>query len=211
MARNLKIVIADDSPAFGHACAHLLRNYGFTVFLTPKDGIRLVREIIEYEPEIVLCDMVLPKLDALGVLAEIGKRDLTVNPAVILLASSDNPRLERAAFRAGAAYYLIKPVNAETLTERILLFSEELSGREPEQASPADPEGVPPAKPDLVPMISTVIRMLGVQAHRQGYAYLRDALVLTVENPNIIHSVKKAVCAGRRGAWDNPLQECSAP
>jgi two-component system response regulator (stage 0 sporulation protein A) len=195
MVRDLKIVIADKSPVFGQACASLLRNYGFEVFLTPKDGVRLMQAVVEHQPGIVLCDMILPNLDALGVLAEIGKLNFKVKPAVMLLSAFDNPRLEQAAFRAGATYYFIRPVSAETLVARILLFAETASGEESLQAASVQPAGTAPAKPDLEPIAAAVVRKLGIQAHLQGYTYLRDALVLLVQDPDIIYSVTKKLYA----------------
>lgn len=186
MQKKLKVVIADNTTEFGQACANVLRSYGMEVYMAPKDGAKLILEIKAQNPDVVLADVFMPKLDALGVLAEIRNLGLKVKPMVMVLSSYDNPRLEQETLAAGASYYFLKPFDPEALAERIV----QLTGWRSETA-PIHFISSPSPEPDLEVMVTEIIHQIGVPAHIKGYHYLRQAIILAVRNSEMINSVTK--------------------
>ena len=184
MEKKLKILIADNSTEFGQACANTLKTYGMEVAMTLKDGARLVQDIKNNTPDIVIADVFMPKLDILGVLKQLELMQLQKKPMVMAMSGFDNPRLEYETLSAGASYYFLKPFDLDLMAERIL----QLTGWNNEKVPSRVPLGI---EPDLEVMVTEIIHQIGVPAHIKGYHYLREAIMLSVKTPEIINSITK--------------------
>ena len=186
MEKKLKIVIADDSTELGQNCANALKSYGMNVVLCEKDGRQVVEKTRLEKPDVVLADVFMPNLDILGVLASIKDMDEKDRPMVMAMSSFDNQRLEKEALDAGASYYFLKPFDINTMAERII----QLSGWKNE-ISPIVVKDNVVTDPELELMVTEIIHQIGVPAHIKGYHYLREAIILSVKNSEIINSVTK--------------------
>ncbi len=184
MDKKLKILIADDSTEFGRSCATVLKNYGMEVILCPKDGNRVINEIKNQHPDVVLADVFMPSLDVLGVLSWMETQEKSQRPMLMAMSSFDNPRLEAETLTAGASYYFLKPFDTGVLAERIL----QLSGWKNLDLTET---GFRSSDADLELMITDIIHQIGVPAHIKGYHYLREAIFLAVNDGEIINSVTK--------------------
>ncbi len=186
MGKKLKVVIADDSTELGQSCEKALKSYGMDVTLCPKDGQALLAEVKTQIPDVILADVFMPNLDILGVLAEIQNLDVKDRPMVMVMSSFDNQRLEKETLNAGASYYFLKPFDINMMAERII----QLSGWKNEIAPVVVKDNVV-TDPELELMVTEIIHQIGVPAHIKGYHYLRDAIILSVKNSEIINSVTK--------------------
>ena len=186
MEKKLKIVIADDSTELGQNCAKALKSYGMEVTLCEKDGQRVLERIRTLKPDVVLADVFMPNLDILGVLANLKDTNEKDRPMMMVLSSFDNPRLEKETLDAGACYYFLKPFDINTMAERII----QLSGWKNE-ISPVVVKDNVITDPQLEYMITDIIHQIGVPAHIKGYHYLRESIMLSVKNGEIINSVTK--------------------
>lgn len=186
MAKKLKIVIADDSTELGLSCAKVLKSYGMDVILSEKDGLKLLNKIKAEKPDVILADVFMPNLDILGVLAGIKDIDRMDRPMVMAMSSFDNQRLEKETLDAGASYYFLKPFDINTMAERII----QLSGWKNEIAPIVVKDNVI-TDPELELMVTEIIHQIGVPAHIKGYHYLREAIILSIKNSDIINSVTK--------------------
>ena len=102
------------------------------------------------------------------------------------MSSFDNQRLEKEMLDAGAGYYFLKPFDINTMAERIIQLSHWQNETEPIVVKSnviSDTE--------LELMITEIIHEIGVPAHIKGYHYLREAIILSVKNSEIINSVTK--------------------
>ena len=124
--------------------------------------------------------------DILGVLDEIKKTDAKERPMIMAMSSFDNPRLEKETLNAGASYYFLKPFDINAMAERII----RLSGWRNE-ISPVVVKDNVVTDPELELMVTEIIHQIGVPAHIKGYHYLREAIILSVKNSEIINSVTK--------------------
>ena len=184
MENKLNVVIADDSSEFGLNCLNVLKSYGINVILCAKDGNKLLETIIRIKPEAVLSDIFMPGLDAIGVLN--GLQEKGIDTKYIVMSSFDNPNLEAEALSNGAVYYLIKPFDLSILAERIIQMAgwKKISGNQNSSKSEI-------TDTDLELMITEIIHEIGVPAHIKGYHYLREAIMLSVKNEEVINSVTK--------------------
>ena len=127
----------------------------------------------------------MPHIDALGVLERSKTMNLQKSPLFFVMSNFDNPRLEQQALSAGASYYLLKPFKAETLAQRIIQVTGWQSNELPLKLKK------PQTDTDLEVMVTEIIHQIGVPAHIKGYHYLREAIILSVNNPEIINSITK--------------------
>lgn len=187
MESKLKIVVTDDLTDLGQNCAKIFKAYGMNVVLCEKNGKTLLNKIKSEKPDVVLADVFMPGTDILGVLAAL-KEDYSPKerPLVAAMCSFDHQRLEKETLEAGACYYFLKPFDVNTVAERII----RLSGWKNEKAPLVVKNNVV-TDPELELMVTEIIHQIGVPAHIKGYHYLREAIILSVKNSDIVNSVTK--------------------
>ena len=186
MNKKLKVLIADDKTEFGINCANILKTYGMDVNVCEKDGVKLLHRIKMYKPDVTIADVFMPNLDILGVLDEVNKLPKNEAPMILAMSASDNPALEKETLSKGAAYYFIKPFDINMMPERII----QLSGWKNDQ-TPIKGRDKVISESDLELMVTEIIHQIGVPAHIKGYHYLREAIILSVKNSEVINSVTK--------------------
>ncbi len=186
MEKQLKIVVADDSSELGENCAKNFKAYGMRVTLCQKDGLKLLEKIKSELPDVVLADVFMPNLDILGVMKSLKDENFKNKPMVMAMSAFDNGRLEKELIDAGVDYYFLKPFDINTVSERII----QLSGWKNEK-SPIVVRNNVVTDTQLELMITDIIHQIGVPAHIKGYHYLREAIILSIKNSDIINSVTK--------------------
>ncbi len=186
MGKKLKIVIADDASEMSECCAKGLMGYGMDVIRCHKDGGELLRDVEIHKPDVVIADVFMPNQDIIGFLNGLKGLGISEKPMVIAMSSFDNQRLEKETLAAGASYYFIKPFDINTLAERII----QLSGWKNEMTPVVVKDNVV-TDSELELMVTEIIHQIGVPAHIKGYHYLREAIILSVKNSEIINSVTK--------------------
>lgn len=186
MEKKLKIVLADDSRELCENCAKTFKAYGMHVSLCEKDGLKVLEKVKTEKPDIVLADVFMPNLDILGVINRIKESNLREKPMIMALSSFDNQRLQKELIDAGADYYFLKPFDTNAMAERLI----QLSGWKNERTPIVVKDNVV-TDTQLEIMITDIIHQIGVPAHIKGYHYLREAIVLSIKNSEIINSVTK--------------------
>ncbi len=183
----LKVLIADDNSNFYELSRDLFNENSIQAIMVPKDGQKLLDEIKKEKPNVVLCDIFLANIDAIGVIKQV-KADASVNtPQFMVMSSFDSQTLQREVMAAGAAYYFLKPFDPEVMIERII----QLSGYRSQAGRVIPTANLREA--DLELMVTEIIHQIGVPAHIKGYHYLRESIILAVKDANIINSVTKVL------------------
>lgn len=186
MDKKLKVVVADDTAELGQSCERTLKSYGMDVILCKKDGLKVIEAIKQIKPNVILADVFMPNTDILGVLAEINKMDEKDRPMVMAMSSFDNSRLEKEMLDSGASYYFLKPFDVNTMAQRIIKLSDWKN-----DLSPVVVNDKVLTDSGLELMVTEIIHQIGVPAHIKGYHYLRESIILSVKNNEIINSVTK--------------------
>ena len=186
MQNKLKVMVADNSTELGQVFEKAFKGYGMDVELCEKDGIKLIENINAKKPDVVLADVFMPNLDILGVLSKLKENDQNKKTMVMAMSSFDNSRLERETLNAGASFYFLKPFDVDTLAKRIIQLSDWKNDREPIVL-----KNNVLTDNDLELMITEIIHQIGVPAHIKGYQYLREAIMLSIKDSEMINSVTK--------------------
>lgn len=181
---NTKILIADENAAFRATLKEELMEQGYSNIYEASNGEDAINMINTADPEVVLIDVLLSKLDGIGVIRQTRKNLGEDSPIFIVTSIVSNHNMLMEANNAGASMCMIKPINAESLAHHIenLLPSAMLGGE-----YPIDEYGMG----DIEAQVTKIIHQIGVPAHIKGYQYLRTAILLTVNDGDIINSVTK--------------------
>ncbi len=187
MEKTIKVVLTDGSEHFGQPCASTMRSEGLDVEIVEKDGRKLVDRISTLRPDVVIMDFSLQQIDAVGVIRSVKSMHLGQMPLFIVMSGFDNPNFEREAMMAGADYYFLKPFDAQGMSERILALCGQ---KRPESVRRAPAMPIIPIN-SLELRVTEIIHQIGVPAHIKGYQYLRDAILMSIEDEEIINAVTK--------------------
>lgn len=191
MEYNTKILIADENTANRAQLKENLTRAGYRTIDEATNGEDALMKITRIHPDIVLMDIWLSKLDGIGVLRNCRNVDWGQDqaPAFIIVSSVSNQNIFIQASEAGADLCLLKPVNTNSLCEHIESF---LSTRRKKEIAVSAMKVAEPA-PDIESQVTQIIHQIGVPAHIKGYQYLRTAILLTVQDSEIINSVTKVL------------------
>lgn len=180
MENKLKLIITENAEDFTQENMKILQDFNISVSFCNNDGNDLCEKITKEEPDVVLMDSFMTRLDAIGVMRNI-KRQNTKSPVFIVASSFHSPVLEREVMYAGASYFVLKPYNMSNLCEDIISMVRNDINK---KAAYFDSFGI-----EL--KVTEILHEIGVPAHIKGYHYLRDSIIMSVEKPEIINAVTK--------------------
>ena len=186
MTNQLKVLLAQDSNDFGKSCVKNLEQKGFSVSMVAKDGNKVLNVIEEFRPDVIIMEAFMPGLDALGVMNKINVMPLAKKPVVCILSAVSNSNFEQQILSAGADYYFIKPIDAHVIAERVQLLVSSAS-----KINSSVSISQKKADVNLEVTISDIMHQIGVPAHIKGYQYLREAIILSINNTEMMNSVTK--------------------
>ena len=160
------------------------------------NGEEILNVIKEKEPDVVLLDIIMPKLDGLTVMEKANQDTaITKKPAFIVITAVGQEGITEDAFSLGAYYYIMKPFDNNTLLNRIKYVKTNM-GRHPavnnkSSQAPKSNSRIEDVKVSLEADVTDMLHDIGIPAHIKGYQYLRMAILLTVKDSEIINSVTK--------------------
>lgn len=157
-----------------------------------EDGAEAVKKIKELQPDVVLLDIIMPKLDGIGVLEQIRKdAELGKQPRVIVVTAIGQERVTESVFALGASYYIMKPFDSAMILQRIHQVMGEGMLCTAEPGKFVSPEMKAQSSNRLEADVTDIIHEIGVPAHIKGYQYLRDAIMMSVDNTEMLNSITK--------------------
>ncbi len=184
MDNQTTVIIADSAEEFcSSLSAALHRADGFQILGIANDGEQAVHLVTERKPDALVLDMMLSKKDGLSVLKAISV--LPKRPIVLATSGFMTDYVASAAVNLGAQYLMLKPCDITTLVERL----EEIRGGESLRQHPA-PTG---RETNIETMVTNIIHEIGVPAHIKGYQYLREAIMIAVEDMDVINAITKVL------------------
>lgn len=189
---KLNVAIADDNERMLRLLGELVTNdEELHLVGTAKDGEEAYKLIKEKEPDVVLLDIVMPKLDGLGVLDKINSDDqIHKHPSFVMVSAIGQEQITEAAFARGASYYIMKPFSNEMVINRIKSLKSVHKQSEVRLINPYEKVNSQPL-PTLEEAVTSMIHDVGVPAHIKGYQYLRDAIIMSVIDMDMLNSVTK--------------------
>ena len=189
MENATKILIADDNADFRSLLMDALEfEDTFEVVGCAKDGFDTLVMLDKQSPDVLLINYILPGIDGLDVLKEIAGKNLKKKPAIFLYSSFASDQITSRATELGADYFMLKPFATSTLIEKIRRYDFK---NKPQRdvnvrAAVKNPQSIEA-------MVTHIIHEIGVPAHIKGYQYLREAIVMAVNDMDVINAVTKVL------------------
>ena len=174
METNPKILLADNSEEFRLLLRRTLEETGeFQVVGDTGDGDEAWELIQKAKPDVVVMDMILPGLDGMSLLQRIPKEI-----KCIVLSAFCSQNMVQELTRMGAWYFIPKPAHMDSLLDRIRQATHDSSVL---------------SLPTLEAEVTAILHEVGVPAHIKGYQYVREAIIIVVQNMDAINAVTKVL------------------
>ena len=186
------LLLVDDNATLIHTLsAYFARQEDVVRAGEADNGVDALALLSECKPDVLLLDLVLSKLDGLELLRRIGETG--AKPHIIVLSGFVNSKVVGECSALGADYFISKPCDPAALLGRIRQLCGEARG----ESLPGGYElgAVRQGRGDaeLESVVTDIIHEIGVPAHIKGYQYLREAIILTIRDMDMINAVTKAL------------------
>ena len=178
------VLIADSAEEFCTALStSLQRAGGFVVCGTAGDGEQAIRQILEKKPDVLVLDLMLAKQDGISVLKAISNMER--RPITLATSGFVTEYVANTAANLGVRYLMLKPCDMTALAERL----EEIRGGENLRRAVSRPL----SQTSIETMVTGIIHEIGVPAHIKGYQYLREAIIIAVNDMDVINAITKVL------------------
>ena len=196
---KIKILIADDNKEFCDVVSsYLNKQDDIEVTAVAYDGIDAFNKIRDTHPDIAIIDGIMPRLDGIGVLEKLNRSSNNfMKPICIMLSAMNQEKITQRALELGAEYYIVKPFDMESLVSRIRQLKYDKPSKSLQNSPNVLVQNVPqmksPAKNDydLETKVTNILHEIGVPAHIRGYHYMREAIIMSVNDMDVLNYITK--------------------
>lgn len=181
MKNSIKVLIIDNNESIVKDIEKYFSSHEvIEVVACKKDGEEGLSYILNNENniDVIVMDLILPKLDGLFILSELSKRKIHKN--IIVSTNFKDERVLEEANEYGIDYYMLKPINFLSLEKRILTINLKNSK-----------DSTKIFKQDAI--ITDLLHNLGIPSHIRGYQYIKEGIMIIYRNNNIISYITKDV------------------
>lgn len=189
------VAIAEDNPQMLKSLRTMFKKHkDFDVVGEADNGFDAYDMIVKTEPDLVLMDVIMPKLDGIAVMEKIRKEQTGRKiPPFIVITAAGSDQVTRDAFALGASYYIMKPFEEDLLMEKIRRVctggEKPVPYRDAGKINPyMDRSGY--MQQNLENDVTRLLHEIGIPAHIKGYQYLRDAIAISVEGEVLVSVTK---------------------
>lgn len=192
--KKLNVAIADDNERIVSLLEGIVsRDEELQVVGKAGDGEVLCEIIRQKEPDVVLLDLIMPKVDGLTVMDRVNRdRSLRKHPSFIVISAVGQDRITENAFELGASYYLLKPFDNEMVIRQIkqTQVSRGMRNHLFRRINAYETKNEFLER-NLETDVTGIIHEIGVPAHIKGYQYLRDSIIMAVRDAEVLSAVTK--------------------
>ena len=189
MENKTKIMVVDDNKEFVKLINMYINSQKDMVALDPLyDGTNAISAIKQSKPDVLLLDVVMPEKDGLTVLEELSDEVGMEKPLIVIMSAIGQEKVTQKAISLGATYYVVKPSDMITLIDRVRDILKEKDEVKEEYMVAYGNKSLP-----LEVRVTQMIHDVGVPAHIKGYQYIREAIMLAVNDEDIINSITKTL------------------
>ena len=198
---TVRVVIADDNLQTREMLAQFLaQQNGIEIAGTANNGLEAIEQVQEQEPDVLICDMIMPQMDGYGVLEHLQSMKLARMPGVIVLTALSRDDFIARAINLGACYYMVKPFDFTLLAKRVFEVAGEKSRAEAMSVQPGG--SAASAAGSLEERIANLFLTVGIPAHIKGYQYLREGVRMVVDKPELMGHITKELYPGIAQRFD---------
>lgn len=200
---QLKVVIADSNLQERESKQLSMEARGMKVILSTGDGNKVLKVINDGKADIVVMDMVLSGVDGIGILEE-SRNICEKKPIIIIQTALRMENLVEQAIKFGADYYMMKPVSNQMLINRVMQLVSKRYTRESEGSLGnifrKNAREYEPARAinnvcsgNLEIDVTNLLQEIGIPAHIKGYQYIREGIMLSFYDKNMLHYITKCL------------------
>ena len=189
MEDKINVVICEDNKEVREKLAECLKkkdNITVVAELDSGDGVAAI--MTENEIDVLLLDVIMPGTDGISVLKMINESKNLKRPVIIMMMENANEAISSTCLEMGADYFMVKPFDSEVMYERIALLCRS-SGTKVRNS--VKQSGSIPSERTLEISVTNTIHAVGVPANIKGYQYLRDAIIMSINDTELINAVTK--------------------
>ncbi|CUH93256.1 sporulation transcription factor Spo0A [Herbinix luporum] len=191
---KINVAIVDDNERMVNLLEDILKeDADIEVVGKSENGIDALDMIKEKKPDVVLLDLIMPKLDGLGVMEKVRRdSEFKKNPSFIIITAIGQEGVTESAFELGANYYIMKPFDSNVVLSRIKQIKRKSHTRLTDSHRVSAYENKSDyMERNLEADVTNIIHEIGVPAHIKGYQYLRDAIMMSVNDAEMLNSITK--------------------
>lgn len=191
---NLNVAIADDNERILELLDEIISSDSeLNVVGKANNGEDMYHIIKNKEPDVVLLDLIMPKMDGISVMEHVNAdRTIKKRPDFIVVTAVGQERITEDAFRKGANYYIMKPFNNDMVLNRIKSAGNMIK-QEIRPAIEIMEQPQPLTKESLEKHVTNMLHEIGIPAHIKGYHYLRDSIMMAVEDMDVLNAITKVL------------------
>jgi len=189
LEEKIKILIADGNKELTEKLSQYLKQQrDFSVEGCVNNGVDALDAITNGKPDIVILEMLLPQIDGIGILKAVQSKKIEKRPIFLVLSSLSQDIMIREAISLGAHCFMLKPFDFSVLAERIrrVLKKEKSTVKAVKRKKVITDE-------NLEKEITNIMHDIGVPAHIRGHQYLREAIVMSIYNQEMLGGVTKTL------------------
>ena len=188
---HLSVAIADDNQRVLDMLGDIIStDKDLDLVGKAKNGEEMCQIIKDRQPDVVLLDLIMPKMDGLTVMDQVNHGNPgSKRPYFIVITAVGQERITEDAFNRGANYYVMKPFNNDMLLDRIKSVRKMFRNYE-KKSENGKMEGTAGAE-DLESRVTNMLHEIGIPAHIKGYHYLRDAIIMAVKDMDVLNAITK--------------------
>jgi len=189
MEQIIRILIADGSEDYRNLLQDTIeRESGVEFVGAASNGAEALQMVLDYSPDVLITEYVLSQMDGLALTEAVLKLESS-STAVIMFSSFVNDRVISDANNAGVRYFIPKPCDLIDLISRA-----KQAGKEIQPSTISEFDRIAAKQNRLTEQsVTDIIHEVGVPAHIKGYQYLRDAIIRTIYDPEMINAVTKSL------------------
>ena len=154
----------------------------FALVGASPNGEEVLKDVPLLKPDFLIMEVMLSGMDGFVVLEKLKESMADKMPKVIFTSNLSHSGFVTKAITEGASYFMVKPILPEVLEERIYDLMQNQNDNSVTTMK---------TNKQLDEKISNIFISIGIPAHIKGYQFLREAVKLAVETPEIIGSITK--------------------
>lgn len=191
---EIAVAIADDNERILDLLGEIIGNdKNMNLVGKANNGEDVYSLIKEKQPDVVLLDLIMPKMDGLSVMEQVNNdKEIKKHPSFIVITAVGQERITEDAFKKGANYYILKPFNNDVIVNRIKDASK-IHGAETRNVVESTQTLEAGSEVNLEARVTDMIHEIGIPAHIKGYHYLRDAIIMAIDDMDVLNAVTKVL------------------
>lgn len=188
--QKVRVVIAGTDYEILSRQLHAQCKESIEIIGVTEDGSEVFDLVSKRTPDVLLIDVFITNVDGLEVVEQIRENERLNNIKIVFLSTVGSPRIISMAFNLGADYYIMKPCNPQVLEKRVRQIAG-LTKDETDDDFYPNSYGSRYEDSSIENDVTEIIREIGIPAHIKGYQYIREGIIMAINDMNMLNYITK--------------------